>query len=422
MRTSFELGGQRCEKIIPFRLDYVNILLKLILNLVLDFPSPAGSIAIQFVSDNEIGHSGYEIEIDQLPGSCRTSGAETARDARSLTGHPSYDPSTSSLTGQILPAGFHKRIGWDASISSGTTTLPFCGSTAKPDFTFDSPNFPLPYSPNTDCLYRVYRANERVCALELTLTEFAVGTGNSLDSLYCPNDFLEINARRYCGFRNGEHVRIVWPSYVSYVNMRFFTDQSDQLVGFRVNGRQLQGNECHKPIMSSLSPLSSAVLYGSLAPSAFSSYSSSMYVSPASAVRNSWSNGPAGSTGWSSSVSGSTRPTQLNAESLHYFNQNVNWNDLHGNSLPSNQNCPPVEHSGKRFRIHSPSLKNEFLGMPVRCLYRVWKLQPEVCALKFTFHDFRLTTSSGCLRDSLSFGPHRFCGQLPKDTISENKI
>jgi hypothetical protein len=357
------------------------------------------------------------VKVDQIPNSC--SSIATSRDARTLSTWFRSAPDH-PLVGQILPAGFHKRFGWDGSNSRSAADpgLPFCASSAKSDFTFESPAFPLPYSPNIDCLYRVYKDNERACALELTLTEFVVGTASPADQLHCPNDYLEINAIRYCGRRTGEKIRLPWSPLVSHLNMRFFTDATDQLVGFRINARQLQGQECGRssqvPSPQSPAEISPAVMYGSLSPSAFSSHTDS-YGNVGSAAGVGWndaSNSASnnGGGGWSVNAAASNR---FSVESLHYFNQK---------SLANNQptHCPTIEHSGQRFRIQSPSLSNVEPSRPMNCVYRVWKTKPEVCALRFTFHDFQLTSSSACRRDSLVFGLHRFCGQLPKDTVRKS--
>ena len=69
---------------------------------------------------------------------------------------------------------------------------------------FESDNFPAPYPTNTDCLYKIFRANRHVCRLEIDFIDFEVGnevldsaapSNNGIAPLAttCPNDYLEID-------------------------------------------------------------------------------------------------------------------------------------------------------------------------------------------------------------------------------------
>lgn len=381
--------------------------------LVLDYPSPAGSIALQFVTNAELGYSGFEVKIEQIPNSC----PDAYRRPRTFD-WATLTTGLESNAGHIFPAGFHRRFGGSRDFSTNLA-LPLCASSPETKITFDSPNFPLTYSPNTDCIYRVYRANERICALEVTFTEFSVGSGGDLQ--HCPNDFLEINAHRYCGFRKGERFRLFWPVSVPQLNIRFFADATEQMLGFRLNIRQLQDKDCRGGVEPELvgsygSGLAAAVYGGALAPSAYGTDNyggSSNYELGLRSSNNSYgtfspSLQPASNqNGWSSAAASNNQ--MVTADNLHYFNQKT--------AFGIGPYCPATEHRERRFRIHSPGYGQHHYQPNLNCVFRVWKAISEVCALRFTFHDLRLQSSSGCKKDSLVLASHRFCGHLPQDSI-----
>lgn len=61
-------------------------------------------------------------------------------------------------------------------------------------FQLQSPNYPLPYEPNLNCVSKVIRANANICKLQIRFNDFQLE-----NSYKCQNDFLEINGVKLCG-------------------------------------------------------------------------------------------------------------------------------------------------------------------------------------------------------------------------------
>lgn len=100
---------------------------------------------------------------------------------------------------------------------------------------FRSENYPSPYNSDTECIYRIKRANSLVCKVEIYFSDFTVGSENS----GCSRDYLLVNNRRYCGYRRGEKVMVDLDQRQEKLDLLFKTDQSDNFGGFRLDIRQI---------------------------------------------------------------------------------------------------------------------------------------------------------------------------------------
>ncbi|XP_054719095.1 cubilin-like [Uloborus diversus] len=125
----------------------------------------------------------------------------------------------------------------------GPANSRLCGSYADPVTYIQSENFPLLYSPNTDCEYRIVRSSSDICQLELYFSHFDVASENSAN---CDRDYLEIKGAKYCGKRDGQRVLVDFPKDENEITMHFKTDSYQQLSGFRIEAKQLTSG-CSTP-------------------------------------------------------------------------------------------------------------------------------------------------------------------------------
>ena len=86
--------------------------------------------------------------------------------------------------------------------------LPCSAVFQAPSFIMQSPLYPQPYPPNSQCLYTVRRQGPSTCSVELQFRHFY------LEPIpQCLNDWLRIGDRRYCGQqpqRTGESLFCCW--------------------------------------------------------------------------------------------------------------------------------------------------------------------------------------------------------------------
>ncbi|RWS26772.1 hypothetical protein B4U80_08014 [Leptotrombidium deliense] len=166
---------------------------------VIKFGYDSRNIRLIFASDAQVQRPGYELKITQMRNSCQR---------------------------PIVPLPDQSK-------------LRTCETTSLPEAIFRSYNYPMPYSPNIECLYKVYRANKNVCAVQLYFSDFSVGTW---ESRFCVNDFVEIDATKYCGVRRGERLLVSFPHYLNSLDIRFKTDGYENYGGFRIEMKQISDN------------------------------------------------------------------------------------------------------------------------------------------------------------------------------------
>ena len=182
-------------------------------------------IRLIFNSDRQITAPGFEVRLEQIPNSCedirshnaslasmvsvaRSFGLGNMETAHLPTTRSAKLINTSSNVEFITPQAAALITESPTSPNAAIQSLPqqstrICRTSALPETFFESDNFPNAYATNTDCLYKVFRANRNVCRLEIDLLDFDVGnelidtSGNGLPlsspTTTCPNDYLEVD-------------------------------------------------------------------------------------------------------------------------------------------------------------------------------------------------------------------------------------
>lgn len=118
---------------------------KNILKIVLDFQN-ADAIRLRFISDsNQYTGIGFNIIVDQIENSCRNPKTFNYLN----TNFNSIKP----ITGSSFPK--------------------VCGIFSNQEqFNIESPNYPLTYASNINCIYRICKANPNVYALDIFFNDF----------------------------------------------------------------------------------------------------------------------------------------------------------------------------------------------------------------------------------------------------------
>lgn len=191
--------GTRADKLIPF-------------------PS-SGSLKMTFVSDSQVGRSGFKLLIEQVRNSCVFSPDVLI----GLPGGPVY------RSNPAVPFGRPPSI-----IPSVPSKI--CNYTSSSHTTFYSDRYPNAYDNNIDCVYRIYRGSAKVCSVEIFFREFSVGTW---ENRVCINDWLKIGQTYYCGYRKNERMITEFPPGLDFLDLRFFTDSNTNYPGFVLDIRQL---------------------------------------------------------------------------------------------------------------------------------------------------------------------------------------
>lgn len=116
------------------------------------------------------------------------------------------------------------------SISEGSQN--YCNvELSTEEFSIRSPNYPMNYSTNIDCVYTIRKFSKYVCDLWFAFTDLDLE-----DSDECRCDYVGIGARRYCD-KAPVGVQIMWwPN--EELTIRFKSDASVSGSGFRIVGRQ----------------------------------------------------------------------------------------------------------------------------------------------------------------------------------------
>jgi len=126
---------------------------------------------------------------------------------------------------------------------SGTRDGPvrICNYSSASFLIISSENYPNNYRPNTDCVYRINKRDNRVCALEFYFQDFSVGSWetDSSRSQVCYNDFVKIGNQYFCGFRKNERIVQEFPNGIDFIDIRFFTDDLVNYPGFVMEVRQI---------------------------------------------------------------------------------------------------------------------------------------------------------------------------------------
>ncbi|RWS09000.1 cubilin-like protein [Dinothrombium tinctorium] len=178
---------------------------------VVKFPLGSRQLRLIFASDAQVQRPGFDLRIQQIRNSC----------------HRPIVPPKDDANARV------------------------CEVSSAPITVLRSDNYPMPYNPNTNCVYKIYRAYPAVCTLELYFSDFSVGTW---ESKYCINDYVEIDGLKYCGVRRGDRVLVSFPRYLESVQIRFKTDSYDNYGGFRIEVKQIS-DKCNLPEQPKPSPV-----------------------------------------------------------------------------------------------------------------------------------------------------------------------
>lgn len=216
-----------------------------------------------FNSDRQATASGFEVRVEQVPNSCHPTSPSpnlnsmlnriSPRSNQRETETPLMSSSSMTSTtraGTLMTFGSSpeaQALTVNQSFTTPTTPaqMKICRTTSMVESFFESDNFPMPYPTNTDCQYKVFRANRNVCRLEVEFVEFQVGNEEISNQFNdnverpeeskCLNDYLEIDYVRYCGFKAGKMVPINFGRSLAEISFRFVsTPQGSHSNGFRI--------------------------------------------------------------------------------------------------------------------------------------------------------------------------------------------
>lgn len=225
-------------------------------------------IRLIFNSDRQTTNPGFEVRIEQVPNSCQDTNQNSSLSSMISRAGSSINPNTSrsfvnsdsplisSSSGQrATRTGRLKEFG-DAPEAQALTinqSVPtnsppmsrICQTTALAEAYIESENFPLPYPINTNCEYKVFRANLNVCRIEIEFIEFSVGielqANNQIEAdldgsrANCVDDYFEIDNVRYCGTKPGKTIAVNFPRNLAEISFRFVsTSLESQFNGFRI--------------------------------------------------------------------------------------------------------------------------------------------------------------------------------------------
>lgn len=275
---------------------------------VIDFHN-SDAIRLRFISNSgQYSGIGFKISIEQIDDSCR-------------------NPRTFSYLNTNFNTG--------ASYRPAISNLKVCGVFRDEQFNIESPNYPLTYSSDTHCLYRICKSNPTVNSLEIFFNDFSVGTMNNN---FCSNDYLEINGERYCGYLKNQHLFIDFPANLNIMNIRFRSNERENHLGFKLIIKQISTptNQTSNMIGTNFNILG---------------------LNTTNLNVNHKNNG----------FKHLNLPISNNRNDLHYYNQNVAYQL----SSSNNVNCLPKFFNQKNFYLTSPGYRNKNYPCSMQCNYWV---------------------------------------------------
>ncbi|XP_055948474.1 cubilin-like isoform X1 [Argiope bruennichi] len=316
-------------------------------------------------------------------------------------------------------------------------------------FVLQSPNFPDPYPPETDCTFTIKKANRYICGLQLTMLAFDVENEAS-----CSRDSLQIEGDKLCGPIPTRTIRNV-PFAGETVIMKFKSDVKNERPGFSILVQQLEDCEDIRRSASSAGDCSheysaeTFLLQSPRFPEEYLADSSCEYRirrhSPSHCrleLRILSFDVEEGTDGRCDAdclelPAGYTLCGQLpkdHTENLYFTGKDIvlkfrsdSTTQRPGFSIqvrqamdcgsttpvatPEAPKCGGV-YDSEEFSLKSPGFPNDYPNNS-QCEYLVKKISPDICGLELKFAHFDVEKGPDCSYDYLDIGHKTICGQLP---------
>ncbi|KAJ8673954.1 hypothetical protein QAD02_005216 [Eretmocerus hayati] len=334
-----------------------------------------------------------------------------------------------------------------------------CRVQSARQFSLTSPGFPGNTPPVYSCRHTIVKASPDVCQLRLNFRFFNFGG----EDLYCTNGHVEIDGRRYCGCRS--NLRLLIPfqefgtkeilvNYVGFPRSRFsgfvidvlqepcrnsewpyspprspydsiyhpfykrregaqsttgtFGSQNGPVNGHGFRGKRNAGYTYDRPSIpfpgGEVAPLTPNPGFGGGQDRIFgASCQNRVFFDWLIASKDSWfrNNGCIG--GYPGGAGGGYLGTGYNSRRYLPAQKRVEENPIECREIGVAQGV-----------IQSPSYPNSYPDN-VRSCFR-FKRIPNHCELEVYVQDFQLEPSAECVKDYLSFGRDKYCGESLKNT------
>ncbi|XP_076352054.1 cubilin-like isoform X4 [Tachypleus tridentatus] len=367
-------------------------------------PASGGVMTLQFVTDSYGSGKGFDVDVHQLPNSCKTL--------------PSSVQCNQVITGE--------------------------------KDNIRTPNYPDDYPPDAKCEYEIRRLTLSTCQVQLEFLDFDVEADEG-----CKADFLEIESteERLCGY-NQQPIKVI-PFRTGFESLRlvFISDKFTSRRGFNIRVTQLPGS-CYKAVgdSSTCDTLSdvSGVMQTFNYPASYNSNTDCSYkvFRHSSAIcrleiyfsRFDVGQAESGTCGGDYlEIDGSRYCGILDGQTVHVpFPKTENEIDFlfrtDGTDQKSSfrlevkqlsQGCDEdvsskdcdATYTKETFQIISPGYTNRAYPSNINCKYTVKKSTFDVCAIEIKFNAFRLEESGDCTKDYLQIGDVKLCGKLPYDSV-----
>ncbi|KAG1664200.1 Cubilin [Nymphon striatum] len=320
-------------------------------------------------------------------------------------------------------------------------------------FNISSPNYPKNYPSETECSYRISKANNDICSIDITVEEFNVGPNNE-----CKTDYLEIEGQKLCGFISPGSSRTL-EFTENEINMKFRSQNGAEKPGFRlmINQRRcpistlrprLEPNEalpssCNLTFIRKEFTLNSMNYPDNYLNNQDCFYTIEREVNVCNLLLE--------FTHFDTEESASCINDYLEIDGARYcgkFNENT-IRDIkfdtpskilrfHSNSAKTSSGfqikvvqtecAPPQKPSllpssscsdtfqDSEFQILSPNFPSAYPNN-VKCEYLIQKSRPDICQLHMTFESFEVEATDNCTSDSFEIMGMRICGTMPDNRL-----
>ncbi|CAG2164515.1 unnamed protein product [Oppiella nova] len=268
-----------------------------------------------------------------------------------------------------------------------------------------------PKESEPECLYRIEKAKENVCQLDIMFSNFDLGDQS------CAKQFMEVDGQRMCGsiarntmktFKFSENNEIM--IYLKAETMGFNN-------GFDIKARQV---ECGPPKDKTQQTYGQQPQQYSRdrMPSNGQSYGSSMQ---SNGFRHSPQPQPQPGSGGSQAYDGrqATHPRAREPPQTNYdgFDMRMPYRPEGpdrrlGAPVPTSEDRCQIIYTEIEFSITSVNYPNSYPSN-MFCTYTIRKANPDVCAVDIKFNSFDIEDDPKCNKDYLEVDAGKICGPLP---------
>ena len=294
---------------------------------------------------------------------------------------------------------------------------------SKCDETIDKMYFEIksPKEFNAECLYRIEKAKDNVCQIDIMFSNFDLGDQS------CLNEYMAINGQRMCGTIDRNTMKTFkFEGNELMIELRTETMSFDK--GFDIKARQV---ECSPPSGFTQTSSQSTTQRNYGQPSSGGSYNKIPKEKPHRSETPSHTFRPMHPPQQIGTNENSIRepppqnfqqkPYPKPIESDQRFAPNFDGFDTRSPPAfdrndqkvgPTSEERCHLIYNDIEFPIKSPNYPNHYLPN-MFCRYTVRKATPNVCAIDMKFNSFDIEEDPKCGKDYLEVDAGRICGPLP---------